>query len=379
MNTLAGLAKREWLLFFLVAVGWQAAFTIAGFLVGDGQLLTHTMSWDAGWYEAILKGGYFDNPSAPVFYPLFPLIVWTLQQVTFHLFSFATLGVIINTFALWLALVALYRIAHKLVAGREWLVVLLFLASPAAFFMHMFYTEALFCAIAFWAYWFALDRQWLRMALLLALLTATRLPALLFIGLCALEYLRAHQWYIGKALRDKNVLVFLIAPLGFIAYGLFLHIIHGDFLGMFHAYQAEQIWTYQSFNPNILSPVYEAAVSSMYIVLGKGGQAVNTMVPLFSLAALGAASVYAVVVRRKNQALLPLGLFGLAAIIMFTINDNLVSGHRYVLPCLVIYIAAAYVYLQNQWTTLLVWAFVFICFAQQIMLFLLFTGSRFAG
>lgn len=372
-------AKREWLLFFLIALGWQALFSVAGFLAGDGQLLTHTMLWDAGWYEAILKGGYFDNPSVPVFYPLFPLLIWTIQQITFHLLSLATIGLVVNTLALWLALLALYRVGRKLVAGREWLVVLLFLASPAAFFLHMFYTEALFCAIAFWAYWFALERKWLQMALLLGLLTATRLPSLLFVGLCALEYVHAHHWSLRKTFQDKTVFLFLIAPLGFVAYGLFLHILHGDFLGMFHAYQAQPIWTYQSFNPNILIPLYDAAVSSLYIVIGKGGQVVNTMIPLFSLVALGTASVYAIVARHKNQALLPLGLFGLAAMVMFSINNNIISVHRYVLPCLVIYIVAAYTYSRNEWTKLLVGAFLFVGFAQQIMLFLLFTGARFAG
>lgn len=375
------LARREWLFFLGIAVLWQLVLSIAGFASGGGQPLTHTMFWDGGWYETILDGGYFDNPSAPVFYPLFPLLIWMLQQLTFHLLPLATLGIVVNTCALWFALVALHRVGRKLVAGHEWLVVLLFLAAPAAFFLHMFYTEALFCAIAFWAYWFALERKWLPMVILLALLTATRLPSILFVGLCALEYLRAHQWNLAKTFKDKTVFLFLLAPMGFIAYGLFLYVVWGDFLYMFHAYAAEQLWIYQSFNSNIIATLYHAAVESMRVATGHGGQIVNTVFPLFSLVALGAASVYALVAARQKQngALLPLGLFGFAALVLLTLNNNVVSVHRYILPCMVVFVAAAHVYAKKAWTRPFVWAFIAVCAAQQVVLFLLFTAQRFAG
>ena len=38
-----------------------------------------------------------------------------------------------------------------------------FRSAPAAFFLHSFYSEAVFCALGFWAYLFALRRQWLWM------------------------------------------------------------------------------------------------------------------------------------------------------------------------------------------------------------------------
>ncbi|HZM64468.1 MAG TPA: hypothetical protein VFB59_05015 [Candidatus Saccharimonadales bacterium] len=378
---LARLAKRKWLLFLGIAFVWQLTLSIAGYLASGGQLLAHTMFWDGGWYEAILKGGYFNNPSAPVFYPLFPLLIWILQQATFHLLSLATLGIVINICALWLALVALYKIGRKIVTGHEWLVVLLFLMAPAAFFMHMFYTEAVFCAIAFWAYWFALERKWLPMAALLALLTATRLPSMLIVGLCALEYLRAHQWSVTNTFKDKTTLLFLLAPLGLIAYGLFLYVVRGDFLYMFHAYASEQLWMYQSFNPNIIATIYQAGIESIRIVTGHEGQIVNTLFPLFSLAVLVTASIYAIIVARQKQSevLLPLGLFGLAAMVLFTLNNNIVSVHRYVLPCLVVFVAIAHMYAKKAWARPFVWAFIALCATQQIVLFLLFTARRFAG
>lgn len=379
--TLARLAKREWLFFLGIALFWQLTLSVAGYITAGGWPLAHTMFWDGGWYETILNGGYFDNPSAPVFYPLFPLLIWILQQLTFHLLPIATLGFVVNTCALWLALVALYRIGRKLVAGQEWLVILLFLTAPAAFFMHMFYTEALFCAMAFWAYWFALERKWLPMAILLAFLTAARLPSILFVGLCTLEYLRAHQWNLTKTFKDKTALLFLLVPLGLVAYGLFLYAVWGDFLYMFHAYAAEQLWVYQSFDPNIIATLYQAAVESIHILAGRDGQIANTVFPLFSIVILGATSTYALITARQKQhgALLPLGLFGFAAIVLFTLNNNVVSVHRYILPCLVVYVAIAHFYAKKTWVKPFVWAFIAVCVLQQAILFLLFTAQRFAG
>ena len=88
---------------------------------------------------------------------------------------------------------------------------MLVLSAPAAFFLHVFYGKALFLALSLWAYLFALKRNWIGVGILLALLTAARLPALLVIGLCGLEYLHSYSWNLKKAF-NKNILWFLLAP-----------------------------------------------------------------------------------------------------------------------------------------------------------------------
>jgi hypothetical protein len=363
-----------------VALTWHLLLSIGSFLT-SGSWLRVTLSWDAGWYEHILAGGYFDNPAAPVFYPLFPLCVWLLQHMTFHAVPDAVLGLAINSVALWLALVALYRIARKFVDGHEWLVILLFLTAPAAFFMHMFYSESLFCALAFWAYWFALERRWLPMAGLLAFLTASRLPAILFVGLCALEYWRAHQWSLKKTFTDKTVLLLLLAPLGFLGYGLFLYVVRGDFLYMFHAYKTPMgraNWPYHSFDPDLFRTVYRAVDFAFTSLTKHGHLEFTTIAPVTALAILAAASIYAVRAR-GDGALLPLGIFGLAAFIMFTINGNVVSVHRYVLPCIIVYLALGRVYPRNIWTKLLVWTVALVGLSEQVVLFVRYTTQHFAG
>src|SRR5690606_32700962 len=103
--------------------------------------------------------------------------------------------------ALGFGIVALMRIVAHFKASRhqQFIAVAAFLCFPSAFFLHTFYTEALFIALAFWAYLFALQRKWWAMGILLAVLTASRLPSVLFVALCGLEYLRSYSWNIRQA------------------------------------------------------------------------------------------------------------------------------------------------------------------------------------
>lgn len=368
-----------WIALLGIAVLWQGVLTILGYALGDGaELLDHTMGWDGGWYVSILNGGYWDNSFTPVFYPLFPFVVWLVHEGTFHLFSLPVVGIIINTIALWLALVALYKVTDYIVGAARAVSLALFLAFPSAFFMHMFYSEALFCALAFWAYYFALRGRWYVVVILLAFLTASRLPAVLFILLCVLEFVRQHQWGFKKTFLDLRWLLFLIAPLGLVAYALFLHTIRGDGLAMVHAYEGS-VWTYHVLNLNIFATIGQTISNVGSFFFGHTVQHVNNTFPLFTLGVLGATSLYAFFIKAKQRIFLPLGVFGLAAIIMFTLNSNVVSVHRYILPCIVTYLVLAYAYNRFLWVKSFVPLFTILCVLGQALLFTLFVSGRFAG
>ncbi|MNR02777.1 hypothetical protein D3C85_1186430 [compost metagenome] len=205
--------------------------------------------------------------------------------------------------------------------------------------MHVFYGESLFIAVAFWAYLNALQQKWWRVGVLLAVLTATRLPSLLFVALCALEYLRAYEWNIKKA-ANKNILWFLLAPIGFIAYGLYLTIVRGDFFAMFHAYSTTDDWAYQIFNPNIFATLSETVLkigSSLATRQFNYEIFVNYALPLAAITAIAGSSLY-LLLKLKSEGV-PLFVFGIFAIILFTLNSNVISVHRYALACIVLYIA----------------------------------------
>ena len=379
--------KSDWGVMLLLAVGWQVLMTLLGFALartfGAGNnvanLASHTLGWDGGWYMSIINFGYAgSDPQAQVFYPLWPFTIDALLTLTRGVIDVAVIGLAVNTVALWLALVALLRIGKHFVGKLRWWAVGLFLVSPAAIYLHMFYTEAMFCAIAFWAYWFALQRRWGYMALLLALLTSVRLPAILFIGLCALEFWRAHGWNIRKAL-NRQVLWFLLTPAGVLAYALYLYASTGDALGMMHGYHAGHDWSYHHFNPNVVGTMLMAVAKCGYVVLHFANltpqNVVQQFLPVAALGLLLAASLYAL----REDRLRPLGIFGLASLVFYTLNDNVVSVHRYVLPCLVLYVAAAVLIAKKPRWAVAGYGALYVSALLQVYLVALFVSGNFAG
>lgn len=378
--------KSDFGLALLITLLWKVIMLTLGYILdlqinGTGQsMLHHTQMWDSNWYAIIINDHYATNPYSAAFYPMFPLLVGVLQFVSFHTIGMLVAGQIINTVAVWLLLVALIKLAREFLGSNKklWLIGLV-LAMPAAFFLHVFYSEAVFMALGTWAYLFAIKRRWLAMGIVLAVLTATRLPALLFIGLCGLEFMRAYDWNIRKIF-NKKLLYFLLAPVGFIAYGLYLQIIRGDFLAMFHAYGKGSDWTYQIFNPNIFYTIAKSAYQIPRWLMGDRPYGVdivvNVILPITTIAILGICSIYLIVKHRKKA--LPLGIFGLVSIVMFTLNSNVISIHRYILPCLTIYIAIAlFIRGKHQFAYLL--GAISAGIIVQLMLFAFFIGDIFAG
>jgi hypothetical protein len=238
-----------------LTLAWQIILTAIGYIV-DTKLhlpttglfadmpegiLGHTLRWDSGWYMEIIRSDFYQHTSSQgavfAFYPLYPLLVALATNVSFGLISLQAASLAITTIATIAALTALIKISSHLLADRQSsiLVALLFILSPAAMFLHVFYSEAVFIAIGSWAYLFALKRRWAYMAILLAILSLARLPAILFIALCGLEFLRAYQWNIKKSVFNRSFLWFFITPLGFVVYSIWCYVVSGDQLAMFHA------------------------------------------------------------------------------------------------------------------------------------------------
>jgi len=330
----------------IITLVWKIIITAIGYIIDvrsgtATSLFDHTVWWDANWYLAIVTHHYTDPIASAAFYPLFPFLVSVVHFMSFGGLDYPVAAQLINTASVWLGLVAAIKIGRLLLGqkNRFWIVALL-LSAPAAFFMHTFYSEAVFIALSFWAYYFALKKQWLWVGILLGALTAARLPSVLIIALCGLEFLRSYDWNIKRAL-NKKALYFLIAPIGFIAFSLYLGFAQHDPLGMFHAYKATSDWAYQVFNPNIIETMAKAAYQIVRVGIGARpfdlGFVVNILLPLVSLVILGLSSLYLLIKHPKT--LLPLGIVGILSIIMFTLNSNVVSIHRYALPSLTIYVA----------------------------------------
>ena len=202
----------------------------------------------------------------------------------------------------------------------------------------------------------------------------------LVVALCGLEYLRAYEWNIKKALNPK-ILWFALAPIGFIAYSTYLFFVRGNFLAMFAAYDTSDDWTYQVFNPNIFETLAKQGYQLARVAVGvrpfDTGFAVNILLPLLLIGLLIAASVYLI---KKRGLYLPLGVYGLLAVVLFTLNSNIVSVHRYILTVLTLNIALLVFALPKiQMYRIPLTIFIVISAGIQFWLYWLFIGSTFAG
>ena len=307
------------------------------------SLLAHTYRWDAGNYGEIAMHAYTGS-YAPTraFYPVFPLLVWLVQTASFGTLGLLAAGFLVNLVATWLAAVALLKIGRHFFDGERapWLVVAAFLTAPAAFFLHSFYSEAVFCALGFWSYLFALRRQWLWMGLTLIPLTASRITAAVFVGLCFLEFWRSKDWKV-RGLLSWHLLWFPAAFLGLGGVLVAMKLQTGDFFASFTALKGVREWSYHRFNPNIFETLWFEAKLSGHALLGDtkldAWTLMSHVLPMIGLALLFASSVYVLVALRAKG--VPLALFGFASIVMLTMNSNVVSVHRYLLPCVVMYVA----------------------------------------
>jgi hypothetical protein len=197
------------------------------------------------------------------------------------------------------------------------------------------YSEALFCALGFWAYLFALRRQWVRMGLCLMPLTASRITAVLFVVLCLLEFFRAKNWR-PRDLLSRHLLWFPAAFVGLGGYMLYLQVVAGDPTANIRGHR---MWPYHVFNPNIFGTISREATATAN-ALWHGplntDNLISHILPLTALIVLAAVSGYLLYALRGDG--VPLGVFGLVSIVMLVLNSNIISVHRYVLPCLGIYL-----------------------------------------
>ncbi|MEV6910232.1 hypothetical protein [Amycolatopsis sp. NPDC051071] len=306
------------------------------------SLLVHTYRWDSLWYGDIVRHGYADGaPQVRAFYPLFPALVWLVHTISFGGIGVITAGFLVNLVATWLAAVALLKIARFFVSERgARLVVAAFLTAPTAYFLHSFYTEAVFCALGFWAFLFALRRRWTWMGLCLIPLTATRITAAVFVGLCFLEFWRSEDWKF-HGLLSWRLLWFPAAFAGLGAHLAFMKLQVGDAMAGFDPAMMKAYWPYHKLDPNILPTLWNATKPSLRVFLGETPMTewllINKVLPFAGLILLLASSVYVFVALRSKG--LPLALFGIASIVMLTVNSNVISVQRYLLPCLVLYVA----------------------------------------
>jgi len=341
---------------------------------GTPYIIQHTYRWDSQWYAGISSNNWYKtNANSPAFYPLFPLIIHATTYVTGN--NVVIAAFVVNFIATgiafcFLGLIVLEFTKNTSLALRS---VLFFAAFPAAFYMHVMYSEAIFCALGFAAFYYALRRRWLICCLLLALSIVTRLPGALFALACFIEYLRSVNYSYKKV--GLNILYFAITPLGFLAYAYYLYKLYGSPLYMFKAYHVGNIWSYENFRLNIFSTMYHTGRSAIAALVHKPGgwffyvlwQFPSMLAWLFGILI----TLYGWI---RNFINIPMIVLVLGSCLLLSLNGNFVSVIRYILPLFPIYIVLAKASLGSKRTFILL---MFVSSLVELCFYVLFVKNYF--
>lgn len=207
-------------------------------LWGEENVLVDLLGsrWDTGFYVSIATEGYrYQGVPLPsvAFFPLLPLLMRLLAGLTGDV---ALAGIAIANAALLGAMMLLYRLVDgefgAATAGRSVWYTLIF---PMSFFGSAIYTESLFLFFAVGALYAARRQRWAAAALLGVCLTLTRLVGVIIAPVLLVEWWMQRQRGAPSRPRAWGAAAALIAPLGLLAYMLYLQQAFSDPLAFMHA------------------------------------------------------------------------------------------------------------------------------------------------
>ncbi|WP_164821704.1 mannosyltransferase family protein [Paenibacillus koleovorans] len=302
------------------------------------------MTADTFAYVNMAESGYdnykIDEPHPPanwVFFPMFPLAMRAVMEITPSSLDPIAIGLILSNLFLLAAMIFFYKIAilRGLKDMHARIVVCLLLIAPAALFFAVPYTESLFLMLALGAVYFSMTRNWLPAFLLAGLTTVTRnVGAVIFLYTFCSMLLHKGIWRFHW--RDWRLLLYVLlgcVPLA--SYLGYMKWLTGDFLAPLN----EQInWGRHTTLPFVS---YIRYLKHPYFGTSSGWEnglisfAIATAVLLVFIA-------YALVKRGKlfksGQELLLYGTGLLLVIIPFSSGEHLASIPRYMTVCFPFYL-----------------------------------------
>ncbi|MER5962934.1 glycosyltransferase family 39 protein [Streptomyces sp. NPDC002057] len=225
----------------LLALGGYAATRLVGLAVlavasaATGKDGMHRLNgrWDSVWYVRIAENGYGYETTLPngdvhsdlAFFPLFPALERGLSAVLSV--DAATAGLLVSWTAGLVAAWGIHRCGAQAFGPRAGvLLAVLWGVYPTAFVQSMAYTETLFTALAAWSLHAVLRGRWLLAGVLCAAAGLTRPTAVALIaalGITALVLLVR-----DRRLPPRTVAGVLIAPLGWLAYIVYVGVREGS-------------------------------------------------------------------------------------------------------------------------------------------------------
>lgn len=250
MTVLAAFLVTRIILFAAIALSMASIHTDAGtppVAHSAPSLLMGLLRWDSLHYAHIVMFGY--DPLRTVFFPLFPLLVKGVSVLVGNAF---VAGVIASNAAFLAALGYVYALARReydrKAAGRA----VFYLASaPGAVVFAAIYTESLFALLVAATFYYARSSRWAPAALAAALASATRNTGVLLAAVILIEALSQNGVRLrpieGQRMADylhdqrdavvrawRGLLAAAVAPLGLLAYMLYLAHTYHDPLFFVH-------------------------------------------------------------------------------------------------------------------------------------------------
>jgi hypothetical protein len=201
-------------------------------------------AWDSGFYAQVARQGYerhllYKANGQPkymgiAFFPLLPVLMKAVALPTG--ISYKAAGEIINVIVGPIAGVGIFAVLRPYVGRRTALIVVALWASvPPSYVQSMAYSDALFTALASWALYALLRKQWLTAGGLTILAGLTRSTAVTLIAtvclVALLEVVRRHGGW-------RPLVAALIAPLGLLGFFGYLWVHTGVYDAWFIAERA---------------------------------------------------------------------------------------------------------------------------------------------
>ncbi|MDO5533476.1 MAG: mannosyltransferase family protein [Propionibacteriaceae bacterium] len=210
-----------------------AVMAVALAVTGRRSLESVLSQWDVLHFLTIARDGYA-NPEQMAFFPGLPLLLRGFTELGL---SPVLLGTLVSLVASLVAAFALKRLAGVW-GAVAWIL------APTAIFTAVPYTEALFCAFAFWAWERATRRHWGQAALLAALACTLRVSGLFLVGALVILALtqgrraaRATRGVPNPGLGAR--LAWLLLPTAVLAaYVAYLYALTGSWTAWFSAQEA---------------------------------------------------------------------------------------------------------------------------------------------
>jgi hypothetical protein len=190
---------------------------------GVGLLAEVLTAWDGLWYLMIARDWYptsippdvtyFDLEARTAFFPLYPLLVRTLDPVIPGGDTLAALAInaVLGAIAVVLVGVLASRVSDRRTAMHA---MMLFALFPGSFVLTFAYAEALFIVMAAACFINLIDHRWLQAGIWGALAAATRPIGVAVIIACAVAAVLAirhhREW--------RSLLAVAVAPLGLVLF-----------------------------------------------------------------------------------------------------------------------------------------------------------------